>query len=100
MAWARYSARMPDPQPTPRSRNRHGSHSGRAHAHGAHPTAHAQRPGRYARAGSTSQGTAARRSTLHSPTRGGGGEDGEKFDVDAIFSAHSDGLMVILRRAS
>ncbi|KAF8182279.1 hypothetical protein BJ912DRAFT_1124061 [Pholiota molesta] len=87
------------PPADPRSRNRHGSHSGRAHAHGSHPTAHGQRPGRYARAGSTSQGAAARRQTLHSPTRGGG-EDGEKFDVDAIFSAHSDGLMVILRRAS
>ena len=27
-------------------------------------------------------------------------EEGERFLVDAIFSAHSDGLMVILRRAS
>jgi hypothetical protein len=34
--------------------------------------------------------------TAHSPID----EDSERFTVDAIFSAHSDGLMVILRRAS
>ncbi|EPQ51116.1 hypothetical protein GLOTRDRAFT_118143 [Gloeophyllum trabeum ATCC 11539] len=33
-------------------------------------------------------------------TRGGSDPDGETVVVDSIFSAHSDGLMVILRRAT
>ncbi|KAF9485756.1 hypothetical protein BDN70DRAFT_847141 [Pholiota conissans] len=84
--------RMPDPQPTPRSRNRHGSQSTRAsHAQSSFPaSAHGQRPSRYARGSAQA----------HSPTHGAVQDEGERFEVDAIFSAHSDGLMVILRRAS
>lgn len=69
------------------------------------------------RHGSTSRGSSSRagRTNQYQPpsrsTHGNGGrsnrppsyspmdEDSEQFTVDAIFSAHSDGLMVILRRA-
>ncbi|KAF8885703.1 hypothetical protein CPB84DRAFT_1685300, partial [Gymnopilus junonius] len=88
------SPRMPEPTP---SRNRHGSTSRGSGGGGGG----GHRAGRYAH-GNTHYNASSRPSPTvprtqrpsHSPTR-----DIEKFMVDAIFSAHSDGLMVILRRA-
>ncbi|KDR82963.1 hypothetical protein GALMADRAFT_238670 [Galerina marginata CBS 339.88] len=73
--------RIPEPSPM---RNRHGSTS---RANG--------RSGKYTNSHTRTSPTVPRmRLPTRSPTR-----DVEKFKVDAIFSAHSDGLMVILRRA-
>ncbi|PPQ72956.1 hypothetical protein CVT26_014530 [Gymnopilus dilepis] len=80
--------RMPEPN---QSRNRHGStsrgHSSTPHRSGKHH-GHNQSSAR-------TSPTTTRFRQPPSPTR-----QVEKFTVDAIFSAHSDGLMVILRRAS
>jgi len=82
-------SRMPEPSPT---RHRHGSTSrGSAGRHGAgriHNTSQYHPPSR-----------PIPRSNRH-PSNSPMDEDSEQFTVDAIFSAHSDGLMVILRRAS
>lgn len=82
---------MPEPSPT---RYRHGSTSrGSTGRHGVgrnHNTSQYHPPSR-----PIPNGRSARHPS-HSPTD----EDSEQFTVDAIFSAHSDGLMVILRRAS
>ena len=79
------------PEPSLPTRHRHGSTSrgsgsraGRIHNSNYPP------PSR-----STHNGGRSVRPPSHSPMD----EDSEQFTVDAIFSAHSDGLMVILRRA-
>ncbi|KAF8955948.1 hypothetical protein BDZ97DRAFT_1764230 [Flammula alnicola] len=78
-------SRMPEPT---RSRHRHGSTSGRG-PHG--------RSGRHnVNPRSPTSLTSSRARQPTSPPV----EASEQFEVDAIFSAHSDGLMVILRRAS
>ena len=85
---AYYRSRMPEPSlPT---RHRHGSTS----------------RGSNSRAGRTNQYHPPSRSThsnggrsIRPPSYSPMDEDSEQFTVDAIFSAHSDGLMVILRRA-
>ncbi|KIM40901.1 hypothetical protein M413DRAFT_445672 [Hebeloma cylindrosporum] len=77
--------RIPEPSPA-RKRNGSTSHkaNGRRHHSRATPTMISARP----------------RQTAHSPPRPSVNDTSEQIDVDAIFSAHSDGLMVILRRAS
>ncbi|TFK23066.1 hypothetical protein FA15DRAFT_491977 [Coprinopsis marcescibilis] len=77
-------ARLPEP-PTP-SRHRQGSMTSRHH-HSRH--------NRYGATGPRTDRERERDAAYASYQR----ELGEQFPVDAIFSAHSDGLMVILRRA-
>lgn len=72
------------PEPSSPSRYRHGARGGRPHNANQYPSRSTPISGRPVRPPS------------YSPTD----EDSEQFRVDAIFSAHSDGLMVILRRAS
>jgi len=80
-------SRMPEPSLS--TRHRHGSTS----------------RGSGSRAGRTNQYHPPPRSThnggrsIRPPSYSPMDEDSEQFTVDAIFSAHSDGLMVILRRA-
>ncbi|KAF8157996.1 hypothetical protein B0H34DRAFT_437579 [Crassisporium funariophilum] len=81
-------SRMPEP-PTP-SRHRKGSTS-RGNGNG---NSRSQRSGTHV---SRSTPTGGR---LRGPTYSPTSDASEQFLVDAIFSAHSDGLMVILRRAS
>ena len=78
---------MPEP-PSP-TRHRHGSTSRGLNARTGR--AHNYPPSR-----STPNAGRSTRPPSHSPLD----EESEQFTVDAIFSAHSDGLMVILRRAS
>ncbi|CAA7262891.1 unnamed protein product [Cyclocybe aegerita] len=72
------------------------SHSHSSHSHAHSPTS-TRSPYAHPPAYSTSQITQG----MHTMNVHGLEEaNAEKFEVDAIFSAHSDGLMVILRRAS
>ena len=80
-------SRMPEPSlPT---RHRHGSTSRGSSSRGGRTNQY-HPPSR-----STHNGGRSIRPPSYSPMD----EDSEQFSVDAIFSAHSDGLMVILRRA-
>ncbi|KAF9054888.1 hypothetical protein BJ165DRAFT_1337665, partial [Panaeolus papilionaceus] len=95
------SERMPEPTSTPNRRERQGSTSKARTARLCGPN-----DPRYGRTNHRSHGTVGRRA--QSPTGQGPATqygqvdlpECEQFEVDAIFSAHSDGLMVILRRAS
>ncbi|KAF9814964.1 hypothetical protein IEO21_04814 [Rhodonia placenta] len=80
------SIRMPEPAPA--RGHRQNGHSSRANA------TNDNRPGRHER---RAQGSSSH-SPTHSRHRGRG--DPSELVVDAIFSAHSDGLMVILRKSS
>ena len=71
------------PEPSLSTRHRHGSTS----------------RGSGSRAGRTNQYHPHGGRSIRPPSYSPIDEDSEQFTVDAIFSAHSDGLMVILRRA-
>ncbi|PPR07924.1 hypothetical protein CVT24_000904 [Panaeolus cyanescens] len=93
------SDRMPEPVTTPSRRDRQGSTSKARAARLYGPS-----DPRYGRSSHRPHGTVGRRT--QSPTGSAPSHSSvdlpecEQFEVDAIFSAHSDGLMVILRRAS
>ena len=76
------------PEPSLPTRHRHGSTSKGS-------VSRAGRGNQYIPSRPTHSGGKSIRPPSYSPMD----EDSEQFTVDAIFSAHSDGLMVILRRA-
>ena len=78
------------PEPSLPTRHRHGSTSRGSGSRAGRNSNQYHPPSR-----STHNGGRSNRPPSHSPMD----EDSEQFTVDAIFSAHSDGLMVILRRA-
>ena len=78
------------PEPSLPTRHRHGSTSRGSRAGRIHNSSQYNPPSR-----PTHNGGRSIRPPSYSPMD----EESEQFTVDAIFSAHSDGLMVILRRA-
>ncbi|KJA23228.1 hypothetical protein HYPSUDRAFT_185260 [Hypholoma sublateritium FD-334 SS-4] len=95
--------RMPEPAVGGKARHRRASQSAGGAGRGTRPARYvvAREGGTREREGGTEKravvagGRPAHREREREPE-----EEGERFLVDAIFSAHSDGLMVILRRAS
>lgn len=91
--------RMPEPLGGGRARHRRASQSGAGR--GVRPAKYAMaREGAREKEKEREEGGERRAGGVRAAPREREPEEGERFQVDAIFSAHSDGLMVILRRAS